>query len=133
MLMSNLFLADDGEIFQVKKSSQSRRLIKQLKAEKRAAKKNGNGFGKIPHPPPPPSLSEKSSDFKEKTQEEDSLTSTPTIRFKDNIKNKRQEITSWTISGKEAEALHMEDEDSDGDPKNIDEMTDPLQRMLQSG
>ena len=56
------------------------------------------------------------------------------IKIKGQItaKSKRQDVNSWTLSGKEAEALHMEEEDSD-ENSSEEEVTDPLQKMLQSG
>ena len=56
------------------------------------------------------------------------------MKFKDvSSKKKRQDVTSWTISGREAEALHMEEEDSDDNSNDDEEVKDPLQKMLQSG
>ena len=84
MLSCDLNYADDGEIFQVKKSSQSRRLIKQLKAEKKAAKKNGSGTLTLPNPPTPPSLSKRNDDYNEEGRQQNANSVDPTlnIRFK---------------------------------------------------
>ena len=114
-------------MFQVKKSSQSRRLIKQLKAEKKA-KKNGS-----------PNILQSSTSAAENFYSSDELHQT---NYKDSTKidiqdkdgsasTKRMETTTWTVSGKEAEALHMEEEDSDGSSE--DDVKDPLQKLLQSG
>ena len=46
------------------------------------------------------------------------------------VSTKRIE-TTWTVSGKEAEALHMEEEDSD--ESSEEDVKDPLQKLLQSG
>ena len=127
---------DDGEIFQVKKSSQSRRLIKQLKAEKKAAKKNGGGV--LPAQYSPTSLSRNQNDSTSTPSQSipNTIENDLDIRFNDSIKKKsrrKEEITSWTVAGKEAEALHMEEEDSDENSNEDDEIKDPLQKMLQSG
>ena len=54
------------------------------------------------------------------------------IHVKDTVDQmKRKEPTTWTVSGKEAEALHMEEEDSEGNSE--DDVKDPLQKLLQSG
>ena len=114
-------------MFQVKKSSQSRRLIKQLKAEKKA-KKNGST-----------NISQTTTATSEKNfYSSDEL---PPTHFKDSTKIDMQDKdcsvstkrieTTWTVSGKEAEALHMEKEDSDGSSE--DDVKDPLQKLLQSG
>ena len=99
-------VVDDGEIFQVKKSSQSRRLIKQLKAEKKAARKNV--CGTIPAPKSPSSPLRKGN---ESIEDVSALINAGDmdIRIKGNLstKNKRQELNSWTVSGIEAEALSL--------------------------
>ena len=119
---------DDGEVFQVKKSSQSRRLIKQLKAEKKA-KKNGSGNN---------SQTSSSSSTKhfnssdEISQTNNYNSSKLDIQGEDDLpQDRKKEITTWTVSGKEAEALHMEEEDSDGSSE--EDVKDPLQKLLQSG
>ena len=127
---------DDGEIFQVKKSSQSRRLIKQLKAEKKAAKKNGGGGLPAQYSPTPLSRNQNDSTSTPSQSIPNTIENDLDIRFNDSIKKKsrrKEEITSWTVAGKEAEALHMEEEDSDENSNEDDEIKDPLQKMLQSG
>ena len=123
--------ADDGEIFQVKKSSQSRRLIKQLKAEKKAARRNV--YGTIPTLKSPSSILSKDNESIEDVSASINAGDMD-IKIKGHItaKSKRQDVNSWTLSGKEAEALHMEEEDSD-ENSSEEEVTDPLQKMLQSG
>ena len=124
---------DDGEVFQVKKSSQSRRLIKQLKAEKKAARKNVRGV--LPATTSPTALMSQAN-----IPTDDSLgTISNNARNLDkqttgNIprKTKKQDVNSWTLSGIEAEALHMEEEESD-ENSSEDDVKDPLQKMLQSG
>ena len=54
--------ADDGEVFRVKKSSQSRKLMKQIKAERKQREKDADLMAKepplpkAPPPPPPPPI-----------------------------------------------------------------------------
>lgn len=125
--------ADDGEVFQVKKSSQSRRIIKQLKAEKKAAKKNGSSYSSSSNSPTQSSLPYEKDKFPEEI-------SGSTINSIDCIqdthakhvstKNKKQEVTSWTISGREAEALHLEEEESDDNSSQDEEPKDPLQKNI---
>ena len=114
-------------MFQVKKSSQSRRLIKQLKAEKKAKKNGSTNISQSTT-----AASEKnfySSDELHPTHFKDSTKID--MQDKDcSVSTKRIE-TTWTVSGKEAEALHMEEEDSDGSSE--DDVKDPLQKLLQSG
>ena len=55
------------------------------------------------------------------------------ITFKDNIQRKPDQ---WTLTGREAEALHMEEEDAegeDGDSSPKSDTSDPLQKLLKSG
>ena len=116
---------DDGEIFQVKKSSQSRRLIKQLKAEKKAKK---NGSGNVNNQD---NFSFSTKDITSSDELSNDSTNVD-IHVKDTVDQmKRKEPTTWTVSGKEAEALHMEEEDSEGNSE--DDVKDPLQKLLQSG
>ena len=116
---------DDGEIFQVKKSSQSRRLIKQLKAEKKAKK---NGSGNVNNQD---NFSFSTKDIASSDELSNDSTNVD-IHVKDTVDQmKRKEPTTWTVSGKEAEALHMEEEDSEGNSE--DDVKDPLQKLLQSG
>ena len=116
---------DDGEIFQVKKSSQSRRLIKQLKAEKKAKK---NGSGNVNNQD---NFSFSTKDIASSDELSNDSTNVD-IHVKDTVDQmKKKEPTTWTVSGKEAEALHMEEEDSEGNSE--DDVKDPLQKLLQSG
>ena len=113
---------DDGEIFQVKKSSQSRRLIKQLKAEKKAKK---NGSGNVNNQD---NFSFSTKDIASSDELSNDSTNVD-IHVKDTVDQmKRKEPTTWTVSGKEAEALHMEEEDSEGNSE--DDVKDPLQKLL---
>jgi GC-rich sequence DNA-binding factor len=124
--------ADDGEVFRVKKSSQSRRLMKQKRAERRHKDRVGDDAPPLPcdedlplpnglpppplppMPPPPPVI------------DDDDIG----IRVKNNlvINNKTNNVRM--LSGYEAEALHMEDEDLNDESE---EEKDPLQEILQSG
>ena len=115
-------------MFQVKKSSQSRRLIKQLKAEKKAKKNGSTNISQSST-----AASEKNFYSSEELHPTNFKDSTKIdIEDKDNsASTKRTETTTWTVSGKEAEALHMEEEDSDGSSE--DDVKDPLQKLLQSG
>ena len=125
MYLSSNENIDDGEIFQVKKSSQSRRLIKQLKAEKKAKK---NGSGNVHNQD---NFSFSTKDITSSDELSNDSTNVD-IHVKDTVDQiKRKEPTTWTVSGKEAEALHMEEEDSEGNSE--DDVKDPLQKLLQSG
>ena len=65
------------------------------------------------------------------------------IRVRDTLPKDRPAIEpknkdSWTLSGREAEALHMEEEDggggdSDDSGSNDSSNVDPLTKLLQSG
>jgi hypothetical protein len=102
-----------------------------LKAEKKAARKYIGGA--IPAPKSPLSLLQKENESIEDVSPPSNAVDMD-IRIKGTISNKteRQEVNSWTVSGREAEALHMEEEESDEDSSE-DEVKDPLQKMLQSG
>ena len=135
--------ADDGEVFRVKKSSQSRRLMKQIKAERKLREKQDFSndlpaavpppppLPTTPMPPPPPSIS---------TQPD--LEEDIGIKLKSNLViNKLPdpvETQPRTLTGYEAEALHMEDEDlsDEDDEENGDkkkEAKDSLQEILDRG
>ena len=122
--------ADDGEVFRVKKSSQSRKLMKQMKAEKKQREKDADlvakepPLPKAPPPPPPPPIIT--------PEDEDDIG----IRLKTTlIVNKLpSEEASRTLSGYEAEALHLEEEDLSDDGSDDNESAkDPLQEILQRG
>ena len=60
------------------------------------------------------------------------------ITFKDNIqKRPPRPPDQWTLTGKEAEALHMEEEDqgrsNEDDSCSDGDTSDPLQKLLKSG
>ena len=129
--------------------------MKQMKAEKKAAKKNGNGatimsVSDIPTPPSPPSLSLNvplQHSHKEDYGSDATAAGHITANAKDKDggsfiqkrKSKKQESKEWTLSGREAEALHMSEEDDSDEGQHGEEnsnesgVKDPLQRMLQSG
>ena len=97
-----------------------------MKAEKKAKK---NGSGNI-NPLSPLTVSAKTLNSEDEVNYDN--TDDIEIQIKDTIGlAKRKETKSWTVSGKEAEALHMEEEDSDGNSE--EEVKDPLQKLLQSG
>ena len=50
--------------------------------------------------------------------------------LQDNVDRKPQD--TWVISGKEAEALHMEEEDFSDEEIESDEDEDPLKKIIQS-
>ena len=110
--------------------------MKQLKAEKNAAKKNGNGTTDIiiPKAPTPPYLSTNFDQSEREMQRYANSSNPPNTKIKQGNQNKSKEtqIKSWTVAGREAEALHMEEDDS-SENSNDDEVKDPLQKMLQSG
>ena len=58
----------------------------------------------------------------------------PKLYFQDNVAKKQ--VDSWVISGREAEVLHMEEEDFSDPEKNSeeeeDEDDDPIKKIIQS-
>ncbi len=107
----------------MKKSSQSRRLMKQKKAEKKHQRgkfgqnefdQNSNGGDND---------ADSGSDLNRVIPLPDLE-----IKVRDNIPRK-EAPTSWTLTGKEAEALHFEEEDEEEDETD----QDPLQKLLKSG
>lgn len=128
--------SDDGEIFQVKKTSHSRRLMKQLKADKKkektADKKNGDGEEDVldADKATTAASNDKASDARARANELDPELD---ITFKDNIQ-RSSKPDHWTLTGREAEALHMEEEDEeDGVSSPKSDTSDPLQKLLKSG
>ena len=134
-------VADDaGETFQVKKSSQSRRIMKQKKADKKAERRRE----RVETEDSPPSEKVVPRLHQEK-QPANVIEEDMDIKFKDTLPQRRREegLASWTLSGREAEALHMEeDDDEDEDDKQESETSrrgasggphEPLRDILQSG
>ena len=125
--------ADDGEIFKVKKSSQSRKLMKQIKAERKKLKEKSDDDitpplppHHLPNPPLPPTISSTT------IIDDDEIG----LRVKNNLViNKQPQEEFRTLTGYEAEAIHMEEEDEDDSEKSGDEekKNDPLHDILQSG
>lgn len=122
--------ADDGEVFRVKKSSQSRKLMKQIKAERKQREKDADLMAKepplpkAPPPPPPPPIIT--------PEDEDDIG----IRLKTTLTVNKlpSEEASRMLSGYEAEALHLEEEDLSEDGSDDNETAkDPLQEILQRG
>jgi len=117
---------DEGEeVFKIKKSSASRRLRKQKEKER---KDNSSS------PPPPPEAGNNGSNGNGNKMQviDDDID----IVAKDNGHKKQEEkIQSWTLSGKEAEALHLEEEDlSDNeDVVDVEDEDDPLKKIIQAG
>merc|ERR1712156_1370090 len=122
--------ADDGEVFKVKKSSQSRRLMKQIRAERKEREKLESSMdpsqpplptGPQIQPPPPPSISGGIDDH-------DDIG----IKLKSNlvINKINDPPQSRTLAGYEAEALHAEEEDR-SDESNGE--NDPLQEIIKRG
>lgn len=117
-------LLDDEEetTFQVKKSSQSRKIMKQRKAERRRKKE------------------EQDEDEREDEQRKTSSRASPVanviepeleIKFKDTVKVKKDEVKSWVLTGKEAEALHLEEEDR-SDQSDDEVSNEPWRDVLRS-
>jgi len=122
---------EEEEEFKVKKSSASRRLMK----AKTKAEKEARFFAEPPPPPPyspPRSLSTNGANGGTKHSTEDNDIA---IVVKDNLPKKS--VQEWTLSGKEAEALHLEEEDfsdqEDGGQGGLSDDEDPLQKIIQSG
>lgn len=119
---------EEGEVFKVKKSSVSRRLMKQRGREKKESKVA-----------PKEEKDSAASLQKTKFQIE---TFTADIKLKDS-KEKRSSPVLRILNGREAEAVHMEssdDEDEDDDGGNVrfrrpahSEIQEELRRVLQQG
>lgn len=126
---------EDSVDFKVKKSSASRKLIKQ--------REKGKKVGDIDFP----EKDERSVDDNEnqeniingKVSRNDLgskdikvIDDDVEIVVKDNVIKKPAD--SWTLSGVEAEALHMEEEDFENEDKEeSDEDSDPLQKIIEKG
>ncbi len=128
--------ADDGVVFRVKKSSQSRKLMKQIKAERKQRERFRDDPGNPPlpatppppgppGPPPPPTISKPEIDDFEDIG----------IKLKSNLVVNKIEQPR-TLAGYEAEALHLEEEDQSEDSEEDQDDSakkDPLQEILQRG
>ena len=134
--------ADDGEVFRVKKSSQSRKLMKQIRAERKQREKQELNPEPIPpplpptpqfQPPPPPLISGgagvESTNFEPANPDHEDIG----IKLKSNLViNKLKDPPPRTLAGYEAEALHMEEEDQDLSEESNGE-NDPLQEIIRRG
>ena len=132
----------------MKKTSHSRRLIKQLKAEKKREKvldsQNTDDASKDSELD-----ADKATTAASNSQATDAISAAASraneldpeldITFKDNIQRSDnvQRKEHWTLTGREAEALHMEEEDNEAGGSNSNspksDTSDPLQKLLQSG
>ena len=143
--LTGFLFSDDGEIFQVKKTSHSRRLMKQLKADKKKDKaaeggtadkgKNGAADELEADRATTTASNHQASEYRAKTARANQMDPELDITFKDNIP-KPPRPDQWTLTGKEAEALHMEEEDqgrSNEDDSSDGDTSDPLQKLLKSG
>lgn len=107
------FGADDEEevVFQVKKSSQSRKLMKQKKAEKKRLQEtvkgslNGSNSSEDDSPISQPALKSSQSNVIEPELD---------IKLNHSFPSRpKRSPQSWILSGRDAEAMHMEEEDDD--------------------
>lgn len=117
---------DEGEVFKIKKSSASRRLRK-LKEKER---KDGEFSNRSS--PAKETASNGSNGNKMHVIDDD----LDIVAAKDNGHKKQEDkVQSWTLSGKEAEALHLEEEDlSDNDDAgDAEDEDDPLKKIIQAG
>jgi len=106
---------DDGEVFKIKKSSTSRRLMKQREREKKDSSKGVSS-----------SLSKKLEESKSKFQNQvEGFTEQITIKTKHNeersIKIKTENSSIKILNGREAEAVNMEYEDDDEEEEEIED------------
>merc|ERR1711915_554650 len=131
---SLLSFDDDDVEFKIKKSKESRRLIKQKEKDR---KFDNNNKDKINI-----SRSRKESPevqaYEPKNGTKNSIDSNVKIIdddieivLKDTVPKKS--VDSWVISGKEAEALHLEEEDFTDEEEVESDEEDPLKKIIQSG
>jgi len=123
---------EEAEEFKIKKSKESRRLIKQKEREKK-------------------------DDFRERVNSDRSRKNSPDVEiyaskngrhtntYDNNVKIidddieivlkdtvPKKSVDTWVISGKEAEALHLEEEDFSEDEEVESDDEDPLKKIIQS-
>lgn len=122
------FVSDDGEVFQVKKSSQSRRLMKAKKAERKRDRRDNNSDGENDDDSAITPRMELEKGPVNVIEEEMDIKFKDTLPVKTN--KKPEEVREWTLSGREAEALHFEEEDEEEDEKERPPFRDSV---LQSG
>lgn len=98
-------------VFQVKKSSQSRKLMKQKKAEKKRLQEtvkgslNGSNSSEDDSPISQPALKSSQSNVIEPELD---------IKLNHSFPSRpKRSPQSWILSGRDAEAMHMEEEDDD--------------------
>jgi len=124
---------DGAEEFKIKKSSASRRLVKQKREKndqsdaelKSSNGNNGNDLNNTAEP-----IGKAAARPGLKVYDDD-------VDIMANNKKKQQPTgTSWTLSGREAEALHAEEEEdfnNDEDDELDEDGEDPIQKIIQSG
>ena len=123
--------------FKVKKSKESRRLIKMKQREKKEDNKNCDEDVKV--------LGDQNGNRSKNVHVIDDdigivlkVSKVFKVRqliaikssFQDNVAKKPQD--TWIISGKEAEALHLEEEDFSEKEEQSDDDEDPIQKIIQS-
>eukprot|EP00095_Tigriopus_kingsejongensis_P004616 maker-scaffold559_size137194-snap-gene-0.25 protein:Tk04616 transcript:maker-scaffold559_size137194-snap-gene-0.25-mRNA-1 annotation:"pax3- and pax7-binding protein 1 isoform x1" len=130
---------EEGDVFQVKKSSQSRRIMKQKKAERKSktrAKKSSDD-SETEDPPEEPALPRLP---RLPRSQRNVIEPELDLRLKDNLPQ-HGPASVWVLSGREAEAMHMEadDRNSDGASPGSDaeahraQAEDPIRHILNSG
>jgi len=121
---------EEEEEFVIKKSKESRRLIKQKERVKKddyrenRSRKNSPDI-EIYTPKPKNGGSTNKYDNNVKIIDDDIE-----IVLKDTVTKKP--VDTWVISGKEAEALHLEEEDFSEDEEIESDEEDPLKKIIQS-
>eukprot|EP00090_Calanus_glacialis_P046886 TRINITY_DN9429_c0_g1_i2.p1 TRINITY_DN9429_c0_g1~~TRINITY_DN9429_c0_g1_i2.p1 ORF type:complete len:807 (-),score=326.26 TRINITY_DN9429_c0_g1_i2:237-2657(-) len=124
---------EETEEFKIKKSKESRRLIKQKEKEKKDDFKervNSNRSRKsspdveIYHPKNGRSTNNHDNNVK-------IIDDDIEIVLKDTVP--KRPVDTWVISGKEAEALHLEEEDFSEEEEVESDEEDPLKKIIQSG
>jgi len=113
---------EDVTEFKVKKSKESRRLIKLRDKEK---KEGDNKNGKSNEEDVKIVGSKNGNDKNVQIIDDDIG-----IVYKDNVEKKPD---TWVVSGKEAESLHMEEEDFSEEERESEDDEDPLKKIIQSG
>ena len=103
----------------MKKSSSSRRLIKQKKAEKRRKEKEERDQQLQNQPDRSSQSPVEQPQLQQHQRQANVIEPDLDIKFKDTMAIRKPEQT-WTLSGREAEALHLEEEDDEGEEEEND-------------
>jgi len=124
---------DDGEeVFKIKKSSASRRLRKQKEKERKDGELCSQSSPQPQEHATNGSNGSNGNNGNKAVVIDDDL---DIVAVKDNGANKQDKGRSWTLTGKEAEALHLEEEDDtdNEDVVDVEDGYDPLKKIIQAG